>query len=75
MIIKFKKKFDKSYNKLDVKIKNNFKLRLKLFLENPFEQILNNHLLNWDYKWYRSINVTWDYRAILKNILIELTNL
>lgn len=66
MIVKFKKSFDKSYNKLDFKIKLKFKEKLKNFYQNPTDEILNNHALTWDYKWYRSINITWDFRAIFR---------
>lgn len=66
MIIDFHKKFDKTYFKLDQKIKIKFREKLKIFSINPFEIILNNHALTWDYKWFRSINITWDFRAIFK---------
>lgn len=66
MIIKSKKSFDKSYKKLDLKIKNKFKEKLKIFVKNPFDKVLDNHSLTWNYKWNRSINVTWDFIAIFK---------
>lgn len=66
MIIKSKKSFDKSYKKLDLKIKNKFKERLKIFVKNPFDKILDNHALTWNYKGHRSIDITWDFRAIFK---------
>jgi mRNA-degrading endonuclease YafQ of YafQ-DinJ toxin-antitoxin module len=37
-----------------------------VFVNNPFDKILNNHALNWDYEWFRSINITWDYRVIFR---------
>jgi mRNA-degrading endonuclease YafQ of YafQ-DinJ toxin-antitoxin module len=33
---------------------------------NPLKSELNNHALNWAYKWYRSINISWDFRAIFR---------
>jgi len=66
MKIIFWKKFDKSYNKLSEKFQDKFNERLILFEFEKFSKILNNHSLKWKYNWYRSINITWDYRAIFK---------
>ena len=66
MIIKFSKKFDKSYQKLTIKIQDKFNKRLVIFEKNKLEPILNNHSLSWKLKWCRSINITWDYRAIFE---------
>ena len=68
MRIKYVKTFLKSYNKLDQKIKDKFDEKLMLFWKNPFERILNNHALTWKYTWFRSINITWDYRAIFQEL-------
>ncbi len=68
MIIKSKKSFDKSYSKMDTKIKIKFKEKLKIFENNPFNKNLNNHSLNWEYEWCRSIDITWDFRAIFKEL-------
>ncbi|MDD4151808.1 MAG: hypothetical protein PHR68_04300 [Candidatus Gracilibacteria bacterium] len=46
MIVKFKKKFDKSYNKLDKKIQIKFKDNFRLFQKYPFDKSLNNHSLD-----------------------------
>ena len=64
MIVYYSKKFQKSYRKLSVKLREQFKERRDLFLKNPFDSILNNHLLHEPYAGCRSINVTGDYRAI-----------
>jgi hypothetical protein len=38
-------------------------------MKNPFLVELNNHELNWKkYIWCRSINITWDYRAVFKEL-------
>ncbi len=60
------KRFIKSYNKLWLKIKSKFDKNLIIFMKNPFEKSLNNHALKWEYSWFRSINITWDYRAIFR---------
>ena len=64
MIVYYSKKFQKSYRKLSVKLREQFKERRDLFLKNPFDSKLNNHLLHDPYAGCRSINVTGDYRAI-----------
>lgn len=66
MKLKFKKSFKKSYKKLSLKIQSKFYSKLKIFYKNPFDKILNNHELKWKYTWFRSINISWDYRAIYK---------
>ena len=66
MKVKKIKGFIKSYNKLQEKIKLKFDEKLKIFMNNPLEKQLNNHSLNWEYLWFRSINITWDFRAIFK---------
>lgn len=64
MLIKFEKKFNKQYQKADLKIKTAFKARLKLFKDNPLNPLLDNHLLIGNYLGKRSINITGDWRAI-----------
>lgn len=60
------KRFIKSYNKLPQKIKKAFDSRLVIFMKNPFEPILRNHALIGEYKEFRSIDVTGDFRALFK---------
>lgn len=66
MYIKYKKKFTKNFKKLDKKHQLKTIDRIELFRINPTNITLNNHSLNWKYSWYRSINITWDIRAIFK---------
>jgi len=66
MIIRRKKRFIKSYKKLDRKIQDKFDEIFLIFKTNPFEKSLRNHSLTWEYLWYRSIDITWDYRAVFK---------
>lgn len=75
------KKFIKSYNKLPKKVQLKFDSKLIEFIENPFKKELNNHPLNKEYLWCRSINVTGDYRAVFKEYpnwtyeFVEFTNI
>lgn len=64
MSINYGKRFSKQYEKADLKIRNAFKNRLKLFKEDPHHPLLNNHSLTGEYAGYRSINVTGNWRAI-----------
>jgi len=64
MSINFAKAFSKQYDKVESKIKVAFDKKFKLFLQNPFHPLLNNHALTGGYKGFRSINVTGDWRAI-----------
>jgi len=67
MKIDYHKNFIKDYKKIDFVIRDKFKYKLSLFIKNPFLKELNNHSLNWKYIWKRSINITWDFRAIFKD--------
>lgn len=62
--VDFTNKFDKQIIKAPLKIKKALRERLELFKDNPFYPLLKNHLLTGDYKGYRSINITGDWRAI-----------
>ena len=64
MKVKFSRKFSKLYDRTESKIKLAFQERLKLFLQNPLDPLLNNHLLKGKLKDYRSINITGDWRAL-----------
>ena len=73
MEIEFSARFRKQYQKADKKIKKAFYKRLKLFRQDPFYPLLNNHLLIGRYREYRSINITGDWRAIYsrqRNIIV-----
>ena len=64
MIARSTKKFIKSYSKSSLKIRNSFDERLKIFSNNKFDPILNNHPLSGKYENHRSININGDWRAI-----------
>lgn len=64
MKLKFSKKFKKQYDKSDAKIRSVFEKRLQMFMKDQFDSQLNNHQLAGNFKGYRSINITGDWRAI-----------
>jgi len=64
MDIKFSPRFRKHYKKSSKKIRVAFAERLRLFQENQYNPLLNNHSLTGSYKDLRSINITGDWRAI-----------
>ncbi|PIR68810.1 hypothetical protein COX93_01450 [Candidatus Nomurabacteria bacterium CG_4_10_14_0_2_um_filter_30_12] len=56
--------FDKSFKKKDKFIQKKALERIKIFTEDPFNFLLNNHALTGEYKNIRSINITGDYRVL-----------
>ncbi len=58
------RRFDKQFSKFSEKIKNKCLERIQIFVQNPYEGILNNHVLGGKYKNCRSINMTGDIRII-----------
>jgi addiction module RelE/StbE family toxin len=58
------KSFKKSFKKKDIKIQKQAILRIRLFREDPFNIILNNHSLDGEYVGKRSFNVNGDYRIV-----------
>jgi len=68
MKYQFHDNFKKAYFKLPKKIKKSVDSRFMLFAKSPFEISLNNHPLLGEYKGYRSINITGNYRAIYKEL-------
>jgi addiction module RelE/StbE family toxin len=57
-------RFKKQYRKLPKNIQARVDSRIRLFLEDPFNEILRNHPLSGEYSDCRSINITGDYRII-----------
>jgi len=68
MDIKYTKNYKKSFSKLDSNIKSKAIIRIELFKKDPFLKELNNHSLSWKLKDFRSINITWDFRAIFREL-------
>lgn len=66
MQIRLHRNFIKNYARLPQTIKNKFKERRNLFIQNKFDPILNNHSVEKRFSNCRSINITGDYRAIFK---------
>jgi addiction module RelE/StbE family toxin len=64
MKIQTTKSFDKQYDKLNNKIKGQFKERIGVFIIDPFDESLRNHALKGKYLGYRSIDVSGDIRAL-----------
>lgn len=54
----------KQLKKLDVRIRNSFKEKIAIFIEDPFNPQLDNHSLKREYQGYRSIDITNNYRAL-----------
>jgi addiction module RelE/StbE family toxin len=66
MNLVFNARFRKKFDKLRPGEKKRCKERLKLFVEDPFDPMLNNHPLQGAYKGYRSINIGGDLRAVYR---------
>ena len=66
MKIVFHKNFEKQYAKLSRNFKQKFQEKIVVFLKDPFNPLLNNHVLTGRYGGYRSINISGDLRAIYK---------
>lgn len=64
MLIRYGRKFSKYHDKAPLRIRKAFLKRRKIFEKDPFYPQLNNHQLSGNYKGYRSINITGDWRAI-----------
>ena len=63
-----RKSFDKSIAKLDKKIIMKVIDSLEVFQKNPLDPQLHNHSLKWKIAWFRSLNVTGDYRIIIREL-------
>lgn len=66
MIIKFSKTFVKQKNKAPQKIQKTLNDWIRLFMKNPNNPLLNFHKLKGILKDYYSINISGDWRAIIK---------
>lgn len=66
MVINYTQDFIKDSKRLTSGQKEKLKIRLKLFEQDQFNPILNNHALKGNYIGYRSINITGDLRAIFR---------
>ena len=64
MEVGYHHKFRKALRKLPPKIQDKFFERLEVFLIDPYHPQLNNHPVGSAYPYWRSINITGDYRAL-----------
>lgn len=64
MKISYSKNFIKQAKKLPNKVQIALQSKLKLFAEDPLDSRLRNHALKGEYKSYRSIDITGDFRAL-----------
>jgi len=64
----YTKDFKKSFNKKDKFIQGKTLERVRLFREDPFNVLLDNHKLNGEYEGSSSINITGNFRAIFQYI-------
>ena len=63
--IKFSKQFSKDWKYLKHdNFKQKFIFLLKSFVIDPMDVKFRNHELNWAFEWFRSIDITWDIRAV-----------
>ena len=60
--------FERHFRKLPLKIRENVSDRLRIFVQDEFSPILNNHKLLGRNKDCRSINATGDYRILYREI-------
>ena len=72
--VNYSRVFTKQLKKAPLEIKEAFRKRREIFVENPFSPQFNNHQLIGEYKGHRSINITGDWRAIFTEKLDEVGN-
>lgn len=63
-MIYFSTRFEKNRARLPLSVRRKLSERPQLFMAEPFHPLLNNHPLSGEYKGFRSINISSDYRAI-----------
>ncbi len=68
MIVVPTRYFRKKVSKLPKPIKIKLAERIRLFISEPKNIILNNHQLKGKYSEYRSINITGNYRMIFEEL-------
>jgi len=68
MIVIPTKNFEKKLSKSPSSVKIKFKERIRIFMSEPHNILLNNHKLHGKYNEYRSINITGNYRLIFEEI-------
>ena len=66
--IDYTKKFRKQYSNLNPKVREQFKRRQRLWLNDPYNSQLHLHMLTGEYAGLYSINITADIRALYEKI-------
>ncbi len=62
------RRFKKAFQKLPSAVRKAVVARLRIFVADPFDPLLENHPLHGEYAGFRSIRVTGDYRIIYDEI-------
>ncbi len=60
------KKFEKQFSKLPLSTKKRALERFEIFKSDTHAEILDNHPLSGEWRRFRSINISGDYRAIFQ---------
>lgn len=68
MKIQYDPDFLKQLKKTNIRIRKSFIKQIYIFQKNPTDPILRNHELRGEWKGYRSINVSVDWRALYEEI-------
>lgn len=68
MRIEYSKNFTRQFKKKDTFIRQRFLERQRIFVEDKFSLVLNNHSLHGEYEGCRSINITGDVRAVFEEV-------
>jgi addiction module RelE/StbE family toxin len=66
--IEYSKRFVKQFTRLTPKVREQFKLRQRLWLSDPYNPQLHLHMLAGEYAGLYSINITGDIRALYQRI-------
>ena len=66
MKVRYSPDFYQKYKKADVRIQNRVDQKIEVFLKDPYDLQLDNHTLKRQWKGYKSIDITSDWRAIYK---------
>jgi addiction module RelE/StbE family toxin len=64
-------KFRKQLQKAPNHVRRAFQKRITLFLSDQYHPFLHNHLLTGDYQGFRSINITGNWRALYKEVVLD----
>jgi mRNA-degrading endonuclease YafQ of YafQ-DinJ toxin-antitoxin module len=68
MIVRYSPGLLSQLKKINVRIRKRFKERIVIFIKDPINPKLNNHLLRDEWEGYRSIKLTNDWRAIYEEL-------